>query len=263
MTTTFENDTRLVEQAPGRFAGEVSGNWSVAGNPNGGYLMGLLLAAALRHGDKAAAPVVTANFVARAVPGPAVLEVDEIARSGQFQRLEVRLLQEGRERVRGLVTLAEPRPGCPDDRCEANPPPLPPVDACVGLPAMPSYTLFDHVDLRLDPACAGWLQGSLSERSENRGWLRLRDDHPWNLPSLLLAADAMPPAVMASLGPLTWVPTLELSVSLRRLPASRWLNASLRTRFVTCGVLEADGELWDEHGALVALSRQIAQVKRG
>ena len=27
-----------------------------------------------------------------------------------------------------------------------------------------------------DPTCAGWLQNRLSERSENRGWMRLRDD---------------------------------------------------------------------------------------
>lgn len=52
-----------------------------------------------------------------------------------------------------------------------------------------------------------------------------------------------------------------LTVSIRNLPASRWLNCALRTRFVTCGLLEADGEVWDEAGRLIAISRQIAQVR--
>jgi acyl-CoA thioesterase len=52
-------------------------------------------------------------------------------------------------------------------------------------------------------------------------------------------------------------------VSIRNMPESRWLNCSLRTRFVTCGLLEADGVVWDEKGNLVAISRQIAQVRTG
>ena len=60
-----------------------------------------------------------------------------------------------------------------------------------------------------------------------------------------------------------WVPTIELSVNIRDLPVTRRLKCSLRTRFMTCGLLEADGEVWDEKGNLAAISRQIAQFKKG
>jgi hypothetical protein len=41
------------------------------------------------------------------------------------------------------------------------------------------------------------------------------------------------------------------------------LRCSFRTRFVTGGYLEADGELWDADDVLVGLSRQPALVPRG
>jgi hypothetical protein len=83
-----------------------------------------------------------------------------------------------------------------------------------------------------------------------------------DLLSLFLIIDAMPPAVMATQGVTAWVPTIELSVNIRNLPASKRLKCSLRTRFITCGLLEADGEVWDEEGNLAAISRQIAQFKK-
>ena len=33
------------------------------------------------------------------------------------------------------------------------------------------------------------------------------------------------------------------------------------TRYITCGLLEADCEVWDETGNLAAISRQIAQFR--
>ena len=79
--------------------------------------------------------------------------------------------------------------------------------------------------------------------------------------SVLQIIDSMPPAAFASQGVAAWVPTIELSVSIRAIPETQWLRSKLRTRHITCGLLEADCELWDETGTLAAISRQIAQFR--
>ena len=79
--------------------------------------------------------------------------------------------------------------------------------------------------------------------------------------SILLIADAFPPAVLSSQGMVAWVPTIEFSVNIRNIPTTQWLKCIFRTRFITCGLLEEDGEIWDQKGELIAISRQIAQYR--
>ncbi len=54
----------------------------------------------------------------------------------------------------------------------------------------------------------------------------------------------------------------ELAVQVRNPKPTGWLACSFATRFVTDGMFEEDGEIWDEEGNLVALSRQLALVAR-
>jgi hypothetical protein len=260
--TLFHQDLSTAETAPGVFSGSVSANWSVNGNPNGGYLMAFMAGAVLSGREGLATPIVTANYIARCVPGPAEIRVEEISSTKQFQRFEARLFQEGKEKVRALATFARENNECLINEYQTSPTPLAPRESCVPMPAPPAYALFDRLEVLLDPACAGWLENRLVDRAENKGWIRFRDGGGYDLFSLLLIADSLPPAVMATHGVVAWVPTIELSVNIRNLPRSAWLNCRLRTRFITCGLLEADGEIWDEGGSLIAISRQIAQVRK-
>jgi len=117
------------------------------------------------------------------------------------------------------------------------------------------------LDIRLDPTYTGWTEGKLSAQSEIKGWIKFRDQRAFDTQSLLLIADSFPPAVFSSQGMVAWVPTLEFSVNIRNIPTTTWLKCVFRTRFITCGLLEEDGEIWDENGQLVAISRQIAQYR--
>jgi acyl-CoA thioesterase len=257
----FDGDIALKKNDARTCDGNVSGNWLVNGNPNGGYLMAIAARAMLMHADRRSTPIVTANYIARSVPGPVEVRVEEFSRSTQFNRFEARMFQDGKEKIRALGTFADEKYECKIERYESGAPEMPPADECVRVPVLPKFTLLENLDMRLDPACAGWMQGKLAERSEQRGWIRFTDSRPFDLPSLFLVADALPPAVFASQGMAAWVPTIELSVNIRNLPQTEWLGCSLRTRFITCGLLEADGEVWDAEGNLVAISRQIAQFR--
>ena len=101
----------------------------------------------------------------------------------------------------------------------------------------------------------------MADNSEIRGWIKFKNDRPFDILSILLFADSFPPAVLTSQGMVAWVPTLEFSVNIRNIPTTKWLKCIFRTRFITCGLLEEDGEIWDEAGRLIAISRQIAQYR--
>ena len=74
-----------------------------------------------------------------------------------------------------------------------------------------------------------------------------------------MLCDAMPPAVFAVMRT-GWVPTLELTVHVRGVPAPGWLKVGITTRAVMDGLCEEDCELWDSDGRLVAMSRQLARI---
>lgn len=258
----FDKDILLEDVGDSRYIGIISGNWSVNGNPNGGYLLAMIANAMLRKSDKKETPTLTANYLSKCVPGEVEIRISEIARSRQFTRFEARLSQNGEEKVRALGTFASENNDYDVKRYEAGPPELAPVEECVQMPPTPQYTLFQNLDLRLDPTCAGWMTGKLTDRSLNKGYFSFRDGRSIDLLSLFLIIDAMPPAAVATQGVTAWVPTIELSVNVRHLPSTDRLKCSLRTRFITYGLLEADGEVWDGNGNLAAISRQIAQFRK-
>jgi hypothetical protein len=255
---------------PGQSALEarISPNWSINGLPNGGYQAALLASAAKPQDEGKRLAIMTATFIARTEPGDARIAVEPIAASQQFERFETRLYQtstEGagtKEKLRGIVTFVELDLSCTLTRREAGPPEVAARNSCMAIPPMPKFTLFDQMELLFDPGCTGWMKGeSLSEKSEQRGWIRFKEERAFDAAGVLLAADAFPPPVYASQGLSAWVPTIELTVNIRTLPKTPWLKCIFRTRFITCGLLEEDGELWDEAGDLVALSRQIAHFR--
>ncbi len=258
----FDQDISLTETAPDAFKIQISRNWSINGNPNGGYLMALMANAMLQRSHKKSMVISTATYLSKTLPGDADIFIENIGLSNHFDRWQARLVQGDKEKIRAIATFSDP----PDDRTEKRyeklPPDLAPKEDCFQIPPMGEYTVFDNMDVRLDPRCAGWFTGSLIDISEHRGWIRFQSDRPFDAPGILLAADAFPPPVFTSSGMTAWVPTIEFSVNIRNIPETRWLKCIFRTHFINNGILEEDGEIWDENGELVAVSRQIAQFRK-
>jgi hypothetical protein len=263
MIYQFDKDIEVTRQSQLVFQTAVSPNWSVNGNPDGGYLMALLTNAALQSGDKKWPLIVTANFAARCLPGPAAVALELIGGSRSFDRWQATLSQEGTVKIRAICTMSDEQDGDGEKRYEDTPPELADPEQCLAMPNFPGYTMFEHLEVRLDPSCVGWMTGSgMSGISEQRGWLSFRDGRSFDPLAVLLAADAFPPAVLASQGAVAWVPTIELSVNLRNIPRTPRLKCVFRSHFLNRGVVEEDGRIWDEDNELVAVSRQIARFRK-
>lgn len=250
----------LTATGEGVFSVEVSDGWGISGIPNGGYLMYLgasALGAVLQHPDPF---TVTAHFARPSMPGPGEIRC-EVIKQGRTQSMGVaRLIQEGKERFRVTGTFVD-LGALEGPTVEVGAAPeIPPLEACdETFAAPPGSTFGERVELRFVPGSAPFLSGGLGAM-ELGGWIRLRDGQEPDPLALLLLADAWPPPALNGVEQRVWVPTLELTVHVRRRPSPGWLRAWFRTRFVVDGTLEEDGELWDSSGHLVALSRQMARL---
>ncbi len=176
------------------------------------------------------------------------------------------LHQGGRDHVRATAVLGD-LDGLRGPTLASARSTVPPLEDCVSISDGPGPggigppEIFRHFDVRLAPGTR-WLAGDRpeptgTEEARIEGWTRFADGRDPDATSLLLFADAFPPAVL-DLHRAGWVPTLQFSVYLRARPAAGWLQGSFRTRSMVGGLLEEDGELFDSAGQLVALARQLA-----
>ncbi len=272
----FDRALALEQRAdePGTYDGELGVGWQIGVGINGGLLLATC-GNALRQGFEAHGhpdPVaISAYYLSASRPGPVTWRTRSLRRGRTLSTGTVSLVQADEaghevERIRALGTFGKLGGLDGDVRTTASAPDLPPVQECVPHDLAPPEfrqraTLLDRVDLRLDPACAGWAVGRPSGRGLIRGWLRLADLREPDPLMLLLAVDALPP-VTFDLGLLGWTPTLELTVHLRALPAPGWLRVTHSTKNFAGGFLEEDAEVWDSGGRLVAQSRQLARAPR-
>jgi len=122
----YDTDIQLRPDGTGRFQATVSARWSINETPDGGYLMALLAGAALETSHKNGLSILTANFIARAQPGPAEIVLGHMGASRHFDRWQVSLFQAGVEKIRSMVTLSNGTPDGTDARYEKTAPVLAP-----------------------------------------------------------------------------------------------------------------------------------------
>lgn len=265
--TDFAMATQVAERGDGRYDAAIAQGWDIVGNTNGGYLLsiaGRAMAAAAGRPDPVS---VTAHYLAPGRPGPATVDTTVVRSGRRFATVRATMSAGDRDLLAVLGTFGDLSGGDGGEdglHVDGGPPDLPPPGQChLVVPAEPFPPPFmGHVELRLHPDDAGFLQGQRSGSPQMRGWFRLPEDEPVDTIGLLTAVDAFPPTIFNADLPVGWTPTLELTAHVRARPVPGWLACRFTTRFVTGGFLEADGEVWDRTGRLVAQSRQLALVPR-
>jgi len=235
-----------------------------AGVLHGGWLLERLTGIALEQTRHPHPLAVSAHYAAGPRVGVGEVAVEPLREGRSVATLRARLSQAGRPKVEVLITAGTLPPSAVAPRLSGLlPPDLPDPDDCLAHtmpPGLPRNGITEQLDVRLDPATAGWTTGSFGGSAEVRGWIRSRDGREPDPLLLLTVADALPP-VTFDLGISGWVPTLELTVLLRALPAPGWLRCVQRAHLIHGGLLDEECEIWDSTGRLVAQARQLAAFR--
>lgn len=261
---SFAEATAVRPGGRGRLHADAHPGWTIGGRPNGGYLVAIATRAALAVAPLPHALATSTHFSSSPRPGPLDVDVEVLSAGRSTAQVRARISAEGRLCTDTVVTVgrlvADGRPpywdgGAPGRSAE------PYADA---IPFHPPADVFpvplaDHLDIRLEPASAGFTTAP-SGRGELRGWLSLLDDAPHDPVSLQLVVDAFPPATF-DLEPTGWVPSLQLTTYVRALPAPGPVQVLHRAHVVDDGRVDESCHVWDSTGRLVAHSTQLAAVR--
>jgi acyl-CoA thioesterase len=258
-------DASAINGSPGKWTAEIHEGWDIFGVSNGGYLMSIATRAMEVESGGRSLISTTGHYLNPTNAGPVSIDVATLKEGRSMSTLRARLSRGEQQLLTVTAVLTDPdREGFEGDLVIGEPPDLPPPEECVvaepaeSAPLPPPFT--GKVELRVHPDDARPLHGERSGHSVMRGWFRLRDGEELDAHAVVLATDSFPPAIFNSNLPVGWTPTIELAVQVRNPAPRGWLRCSFTTRFVTNGLLEEDGELWDEDSGLVAISRQLALV---
>lgn len=260
-TSAFDTETAVVERGNGRYDAQLSTAWNIGDNANGGYAM-LPVLRALRAESGHSDPLSITTHFLRPIQG------------GGAAKIDASLVRRGRSvsMTTGSLTVDETRRltvtavfGDLDDightpagaAIDVPAPEIPPPDDCVDRVELlqgVALPIASRIDVRVPPDSA---VAGTSNRAITEGWVRLSDGTPPSVMSLPLFADAFPPSLFAKLGRVGWVPTIELTVHVRRQPVDGWIQARLECDDLVGGRMIESGTLWDQSGRVVARSRQL------
>lgn len=258
----FDVDTSVTRTADGQFSGLVDPGWSISGNPNGGYLLSLVSAAIKEMVPHPDPLTFTAHYLRPGVEGkPCDVHVDVVRIGRTLSTVRASLSQEGKQRVEVIAAYADfDTSAGVHAEMSLEAPDLPPPDQCIprtGELQGIDIAMVNKLDVRLHPDQAVPGGAGIPEVS---GWIRFADQRPVDTRALLLFCDTFPPSPFGELGIVGWVPTIELTVHVRRRPTSGWIKGVFRTDDLEQGRMIETGALFDENNHLVAQCRQVGLV---
>jgi acyl-coenzyme A thioesterase PaaI-like protein len=261
----FAAVSTVTQLEPGRFHAEIDPHWTIAGKPNGGYLLAMLGRAATFMSEHDHVIAASAHYLRSPEPGAILIETELLRAGRTASQVRARLEQDGRVCVEALVTTSHLDSGTIPywtrglpERSHSS------YEDCERLiPRLPDgnrVAIMEQIDVRLDPDPGGFISGRPSGRGELRGWLALPEAEAFDPTSLLFAVDGYPPATF-DIEFAGWVPTLELTVYVRALPVPGPVRVLQRAQLIDAGRVDESCSIWDMTGRLVAQGTQLAGIR--
>lgn len=259
----LDEATAHTPMGDGRYEVELREEFSIDGSrPNGGYLLACLGRAALAAGHDAGAtqPYVVAagiQYVLSPDLGRAVIET-EVLRVGRTAS-QVSARTAG---VAARFTLGTLHEGSTPFWGSVPPVEITPFDACAPM-VHPQRTGRGGIEVRFDPAHGleySEAGPSGSGNGELRAWMTFDGGRAVTPAELLYVVDSVPPAVFTVLAT-GWVPTLDLSVYVRAVPAPGPLRVRFRAQVIQDGFADEVFDVWDSTDRLVAQSTQLTALR--
>lgn len=263
----FSTVSAVVAEGDGRYRAQIHPDWTIAGKPNGGYLLAMLGRAAASETVHPHVIAASAHYLRPPEPGPVAIDTEVLRAGRTASQVRARLVQDGRPCIESLVTVSTltvdtkpywsattPEPGAVPFEESFRLPPIAPTGLAV--------TIMGVVDCRIEPSSLGFTRGEPSGLGELRGWLALPDEEPFDPNSLVYAVDSFPPATL-DVEPTGWVPTLELTAYVRALPAPGPVRVLHRAHLVDDQRVDETCWVWDSTGRLVAHGTQLAGIRLG
>jgi acyl-CoA thioesterase len=257
----FETETVVTPTGDGVWMSTPAPDWNIGENANGGYALSAVVRALGAVVGRPDPLSVTTHFLRPLRPDGRPAEIrTALVRAGRSTAIaRGTLAHDDRDRLTVLAVFgdlglpASPAPGS----IELAPPDLPPPDECVDRSRLEQgvdLPIRRRIDVRIHPDRA---TGGASSEAVMEGWIRLADGTEPSTMSLPLFTDAFPPSLFPRFGRIGWVPTVELTVHVRRRPVPGWIRARLECDDLCDGRMVESGTLWDASGAVVARSRQL------
>ena len=256
----FDADIALTEQ-DGALHGAVAEGWDTPRGPLGGYVMAIVLnGMQMAVADPARQPrSLTVHFLRPPHAGPVTVH-PTIERTGRsLTTVTARLDQDGKRIALAIGAFSKPWESpllddAPMPEVDPPDPARPAVPPVAPDRPRPNFTQRLTMQSRFgDPPF------SSSAHGEVGGWLGLCEERPIDACTVAVLADAWLPAPWPRLKALAPAPTVDLTVHFRAplpLPDGVLLG-HFRSSVTRDGFFDEDGLLWDEHGTLVAQSRQL------
>lgn len=256
--SAFDADTAVVARGDGRYDARLSTSWDIGDNANGGYAT-IPVLRALREESGHHDPLSITTHFLRPIQGGGDGQIDtSLVRRGRSVGVaEGSLSVGGTRRLTVSAVFGTIRDDESGEGIDVPAPDIPSPDDCIGRTELlqgVALPIASRVDVRVpaESAVAGQ-----SRRAITEGWVRLADGAPPSVLSLPLFADAFPPSLYAKFGSVGWVPTIELTVHVRRQPTDGWIQARFECDDLVDGRMIESGTLWDRTGRVVARSRQL------